>query len=73
MMDTKTKISKDCPSFVPYDDENIEHVMAGVDYGQTASYPHTSSTWDETDSSEYPDYVSHICDKISRNRIKILA
>lgn len=46
--------------FVPYDDNNIEHVMAGPDYGQ----PESSSAWSEIDSIEYPDFVSVIEDKI---------
>ena len=46
--------------FVPYDDNNIEHVLAGNDYGQ----PNSSSAWSETDSSEYPDFVEFIEEKI---------
>lgn len=46
--------------FVPYDDNNIEHVMAGPDYGQTGS----SSAWSELDSLEYPDYVAEVEEKI---------
>lgn len=46
--------------FVLYDDNNIEHVMAGPDYGQ----PESSSAWSEIDSIEYPDFVSVIEDKI---------
>ncbi len=46
--------------FVPYDDNNIEHVMAGPDYGQ----PESSSAWNEVDSFEYPDYVAEVEEKI---------
>ena len=46
--------------FVPYDDNNIEHVMAGPDYGQ----PGSSSALTELDSLEYPDYVSEVEQKI---------
>jgi len=46
--------------FVPYDDNNIEHVLAGPDYGQ----PESSSAWTEYDSIEYPDYVAYLEEKI---------
>jgi hypothetical protein len=46
--------------FVPYDDDNIEHVLAGPDYGQ----PESSSAWTELDSVEYPDFVKEIEEKI---------
>ena len=29
---------KNSPKFVPYDDNNLDHVLAGPDYGQTGSY-----------------------------------
>jgi len=48
------------PNFIPYDDENLEHVMAGPDYGQIDS----SSAWTELDSKEYPDYVLEVASKI---------
>lgn len=49
------------PIFIPYDDDNMEHVMAGPDYGQ----PNSSSTaWTELDSKEYPDFVNEISFKI---------
>ena len=52
------------PIFIPYDDNNIEHVMAGPDYGQ----PNSSSTaWTELDSKEYPDFVCEIFYKILRH------
>jgi len=46
--------------FVEYDDNNMEHVLAGPDYGQ----PDSSSAWNEIDSIEYPDYVAEIEEKI---------
>jgi len=52
--------SNDNSVFVPYDDNNIEHVLAGPDYGQ----PESSSAWSEIDSIEYSDYVSDIEEKI---------
>jgi hypothetical protein len=55
-----SKKSFDDSIFVPYDDNNIEHVMAGPDYGQ----PESSSAWNEYDSHEYPDYVADVEDKI---------
>ena len=38
------------PIFVPYDDNNIEHVLAGQ----------TNNAWSEIDSIEYEDYVLEI-------------
>jgi hypothetical protein len=46
--------------FVPFDDNNMEHVLAGPDYGQ----PGSSSAWNEIDSLEYPDYVADVEEKI---------
>lgn len=54
------EITTDEPIFVPYDDNNIEHVKNGPDYGQINS----SSAWCECDSDEYPDYVLEIENKI---------
>ena len=54
------------PIFVSYDDENIDHVLNGPDYGQ----PPTSSkktVWSELDSDEYPEYVEEICKKILKS------
>lgn len=51
-----SKKSNDDPVFVPYDDNNMAHVMAGPDYGQ----PESSSAWTELDSNEYEDYVLEI-------------
>jgi hypothetical protein len=58
--------SDDDPVFVEYNDENLEHVNAGPDYGQ----PNSSSAWQETDSIEYPAYVSEIQEKIFSRRFK---
>ena len=60
--------SVDEPIFVPYDDENIEHVLSGPDYGQVNSgSKHTA--WTELESSEYPDYVSEIKLKILKRSV----
>ena len=55
-----SKKTSDDSVFVPYDDNNIEHVLAGPDYGQIDS----SSAWNEIDSLEYPNYVAEIEEKI---------
>ena len=59
--------SEDDPSFIEYDDDNMEHVLAGPDYGQ----PNSASAWSEIDSSEYPSYVNDIKNKILSRRFKI--
>jgi len=46
---------KRCPKFVPYDDDNIEHVMAGPDYGQTGSFQNLR--WDDED--DYRDIENY--------------
>lgn len=50
--------------FVPYDDNNLEHVSAGPDYGQPWS---SSNAWVESGSKEYPHYVEEIQKKILNN------
>lgn len=56
--------SDDGPMFIPYDDNNMEHVMAGPDYGQ----PNSSFTyWNEIDHPEYIDFVVDIKNKIFSN------
>ena len=57
------------PTFIPYDDENLEHVMAGPDYGQ----PDNSGSygWTELDSIEYEDYVNDMISKILKTHIKL--
>ena len=57
------------PVFIEYDDENIEHVSNGPDYGQTNS----SSAWEEIDSIEYPSYVTEMKNKILSRRFKIIS
>lgn len=48
---------KKCPKFVPYNDDNIEHVMAGPDYGQTGSLQ--DLRWsDEDDFRDIENYYS---------------
>jgi hypothetical protein len=54
------------PTFIPYDDENLEHVMAGPDYGQPNS---SSNAWTELDSKEYPDFVEEISFKIIKHPV----
>lgn len=54
------------PIFIPYDDENLEHVMAGNDYGQVDSGS-KKSAWSEIESKEYPDFVFEVGLKISRH------
>ena len=62
--------SINAPIFVPYDDNNIDHVKNGPDYGQ----PESRSCWNEMDSLEYSDYVEEIRSKIlTHRRIKIVA
>lgn len=42
--------------FIPYDDNNLEHVLNGPDYGQVDGL----SAWNEMNSDEYEDYILHI-------------
>lgn len=56
-------------NFIPYDDNNIDHVSNGPDYGQIDS---SSNAWTELDSVEYPDFVKEISSKIIHHRIKIV-
>ena len=67
----KGKKSDDGPMFIPYDDENIEHVVAGPDYGQVDTGS-KSTAWTELDSYEYKDYVDYITEKIINKRIKVV-
>jgi hypothetical protein len=55
-----SKCSSDDSIFVPYDDNNIEHIKNGPDYGQVDGI----NAWNETSSSEYVDYISEIEEKI---------
>lgn len=57
--------NSDGPTFIPYDDNNMEHVMAGPDYGQVDTGS-KESAWSELDSKEYPDYVSTLSEFISK-------
>lgn len=67
----KHKSSCSDPVFIPYDDGNLEHVLAGPDYGQ----PDSSSAWTELDSKEYPEYVSTLASEILKSSVikKLLA
>jgi hypothetical protein len=58
-------------NIVPYDDNNIRHVLAGPDYGQTWSYPYTSSTWDEFDSTEWEDYVDKVLSELQKSTVRL--
>lgn len=61
------------PIFIPYNDEQLEHVMAGPDYGQVDSGS-KESAWSELDSKEYSDFVFDIASKIlKRSPLKIIA
>jgi hypothetical protein len=62
------KNSDKSSSFVPYDDENLEHVSAGPDYGQPWS---SSNAWTEVRSKKYPEFVAEVMDKILSNKIRI--
>lgn len=69
----KHKPSDDVPIFIPYDDDNMEHVMAGPDYGQVDSGS-KESCWTELDSKEYPDFVSDLATQILKHStLKIIA
>ena len=69
----KHKQSESDPIFIPYDDNDMEHVMAGPDYGQVDSGS-KESCWTELDSKEYPDYVSDIASQIiKQSSLKIIA
>ena len=67
----KNKNSDDGPNFIPYDDENIDHVSAGPDYGQVDTGS-KSTAWSEIDSEEYDDYMWYISEKIINRKIKII-
>lgn len=41
---------KNHPEFVPYDDNNLDHVIAGPDYGQPGN--HHDYRWSEDDTIE---------------------
>lgn len=65
------KLEDPGPSFIQYDDENIEHVLAGPDYGQIDTGSN-STAWTEMESKEYNDFVDYLTDKIIRRKIKII-
>lgn len=64
----KHKNSDNEPIFIPYDDNNMEHVMAGPDYGQIDSGS-KETCWSEIDSQEYPDYVEEVASKIIKQSV----
>ena len=67
----KFKKSLECePTFVPYDDNNIMHVLAGPDYGQIDSGSKLLA-WDEISSKEYESFVEYLTEKIISKKIKI--
>lgn len=62
----KHEKSNDDPILVPYDDNNMEHVNAGPDYGQVDSGSKEYG-WTELDSKEYPDFVSYLALQILKH------
>lgn len=66
----KGKKSDNGPTFIPFDDENIEHVMSGPDYGQVDTGS-KSTAWTEMESDEYEDYVDYITEKIINRKVKV--
>ena len=64
--------NSDGPIFIPYNDDNMEHVMAGPDYGQFDSGS-KETAWSELDSKEYFDFVFELTSKILKHPLlKIL-
>lgn len=63
----KHEKSYDNPILIPYDDNNMAHVLAGPDYGQVDSGS-KETAWTEIDSWEYSDFVSDIRTKILLKR-----
>jgi hypothetical protein len=57
------------PNFIPYDDENLEHVISGTDYGQPWS---ASNAWNEIDPIENPGFIQDLGNKIIHKSIKII-
>ena len=58
--------------FIPYNDDNMEHVIAGPDYGQIDSGS-KETAWSELESREFPDFVSDLSSKILKHPLlKIL-
>jgi hypothetical protein len=66
------KLEDPGPNFVEYDDENIEHVLAGPDYGQVDSGS-KSTAWSEMESKEYDDFVEYLTDRIIRRKVKLFS
>jgi hypothetical protein len=66
----KSKKSDPSPTFIQYDDENIEHVMSGPDYGQVDTGS-KCSFWNEIDSPEYNDFVDYLTEKIVSRKVSI--
>jgi hypothetical protein len=59
----KHESSDEGSKFITYDDNNLEHVIAGPDYGQVDSGS-KETAWSELDSREYINFVLHIGNKI---------
>jgi len=55
--------------FIPYNDDNIQHVLAGPEYGQPWRTGHVA--WNEFDSIEFKDMVEAIQRSINAKRIRI--
>lgn len=59
--------SYDDPILVPYNDNDMEYVLAGPDYGQVDSGS-KETAWIELDSKEYSDFVDDITARILLKR-----
>lgn len=64
----KTNHLDEIPEFVEFNDENLEHVLAGPDYGQPW---HLEHGWTELDSVEYSDFYDSLSQKILTNHVNI--
>ena len=55
-------------TFIPYDDNNLEHIINGPDYGQSDNFlSEKSCSWSELDSKEFPEFTDEIADQILKN------
>ena len=60
------------PTFVQYDDENLEHVLSGPDYGQVDTGSKFTA-WSEMGSKEYDDFVEYLTERIIRRKVKLFS
>ena len=68
----KGKKSIDGPIFVEYDDNNLDHISNGPDYGQIDTGS-KSTFWNEIDSPEYNDFVDYLTERIINRKVRILS